>query len=190
MMDSNQFSKARKLSTDDLRSVAVAALERGGTVCLPVAGVSMGGKLARAEGLVVRKLTMGHVPIGSILVFRTEAGNWTAHRIVWLFRKHPTWFCITKGDGRWSADLPFVRADQVIGAVTAIRYADRVVQLNGCWAQRIGFAKGLSCLVMAVLWEIAYTVRHGSWRLTSTFQQESTVEQHAMHLDGRDEQRE
>lgn len=153
------------MSADDLRSIAMAALERGGTVCVPAGGVSMGAKLSRAEGLYVRTLSLGRIRIGTILVFRNGAGNWVAHRVIWLFRAHPTWFCVTKGDGYFSADLPFVRAEQVVGEVAAIRYPDKVVQLDGFWGQCAQQVKGMGCLAVAALAEVFHSVRRRRWRL-------------------------
>jgi len=165
MTDSIQVTRKHELSVDDLRSVAMAALERGGTVCVPADGVSMGAKLSRAEGLYVRSLSLGRIRCGSILVFRNGAGNWIAHRVIWLFRSHPTWFCVTKGDGYFSADLPFVRADQVIGEVAAIRYPDKVVPLDGFWGRAAQRVKGLSCLAVAALSEVIQSVGRRRWRL-------------------------
>ena len=171
MTNSTPTSDKCDRSVDDLRSVAMAALERGSAVCVPASGVSMGETFSRAEGLYVRTLSQGRVKIGTILVYRNGAENWIAHRVIWLFHSNPRWFCVTKGDGFRSADVPFVQADRVIGEVVGLRYPDSVVQLGGFWAQRVQGMRGIYNLITAVVWETAHTLKRRRWRLRGMLNQ-------------------
>ena len=172
MTNFTQAPSKRELTTEDLLSVAEAALARGGSVCVPADGLSMGKRLSRAKGLYVRQLELGRLHIGSILVYRSDGEGWTAHRVIWPFRNHPLWVCLTKGDAYGGVDVPFVRPDQVIGEVVAVRYPDGVVPIDRGWRQIVERGRGWSGLLSAMVWECAHSLRHRRWRLRPWLEEE------------------
>lgn len=132
-------------------------LDVHGEIVLPARGISMGGKWAHADALVLEVWDRRKSPVGRVAVYRAGSGL-VAHRIVrGAMREGKRWF-ITKGDGAITPDRIPIREDAVVGLVTAYRQGERIIALKGlnaglCAAVHlvIGFT---GSFVWRPIWEI------------------------------------
>jgi signal peptidase I len=138
------------LDQSDILVLLEEALQEDGEVTVPASGLSMGRRLARADGLVVRHATPDDVRFGSVVAFNVEGIRWVAHRVVWKFARDSEWLCMTKGDSNPGPDLPFVRKDELVGLIVGMRRGSRLIRLDR-GAHRLGeVARGLVGLLSVV----------------------------------------
>jgi hypothetical protein len=130
--------------TDSMELLA-AALDAGGRIVLPSAGASMGTAFANAAAVQVDRPDRRRLRIGAVIVYR-RAGAWIAHRVVWVFPPSSPWLCVTKADGVNALDRPFVRAEEWLGIVSALRFGEQWRDLAGSAARWRGVARALSGL--------------------------------------------
>lgn len=118
------------LDPSDIIMLLEEALQEEGEVTVPAAGLSMGRRLAKADGLVVRHATPHEVRFGSVVAFNVQGTRWVAHRVVWTFGRDSEWLCMTKGDNNPGPDLPFVRKDELVGLVVGMCRGPKLIRFD------------------------------------------------------------
>ena len=147
------------LDRSDILSLLEELLQEEGEVTVPVGGLSMGRRMAKADALVLRHAGPGAVRYGSVVAYNVDGQRWVAHRVIWLFGRHSEWLCITKGDGNPGPDLPFVRKSDLVGVVVGMRRGAKTVRLDrGLY--RVGETlRGLRGMLVILAWSAMRRVR-------------------------------
>lgn len=131
-----------------------AALRERGAINIPAAGLSMGGRFAEADSLVISRIVSGRVPVGGIAVFR-QADRWFVHRVLMRWRDR-YW---TKGDAVWTLDRPLPRRDDLIGEVTAVVRGGTRCNLVSVGARCRGRLRAACGWIQVALGLLTYAVR-------------------------------
>jgi hypothetical protein len=101
---------------DPANSAAVrAALDAAGELVLPLDGVSMGPRWARADAVRAVSLSRRPADWGNVVLI-PRGGRIYAHRLIF----HRGGWCWTKGDARLAWDRPPARRAELLGVVVAL----------------------------------------------------------------------
>lgn len=147
------------LDQADILMLLEEALQDEGEVTVPAHGLSMGRRMARADGLVVRHAVPEEIRFGSVVAYNVGGLRWVAHRVIWKFGRDSEWLCMTKGDGNRGPDIPFTRKSDLVGLIVGMRRGPKEVRFDRGLYRLRDLVLGLRGLVSVVAFSALRKVR-------------------------------
>ncbi len=131
---------------EDFQALASEVLSQGRGLRFRATGGSMHPFIRNGDLLLVEPTAGSAVGLGEVVLYRTENGGITAHRVVGKRRDGGREFLTTKGDAVRGAALA-VPCGEVLGRVITIERQGTEIRLDGGGARAVGLVYVLSYLV-------------------------------------------